>query len=753
MKNIATTAVPLLLASSLAIVIGCTSSQLPWYGEGPTEKEPEVAEAERLFEQGYLRSFIVASVAPSTNAAVNAGLQELQSRVARRLSPEVLEIERLFENGQRQEALTACNALAEERPDAVGLAQLRARMTRDLSPAVAAAEALFVAGRTQEAITACIDITRKDPEAVGLADLQRRINLRLAEERLTAANKRAEATVDLGTADALGFAAMPQRYRQKQHVMGETNAVVTPLTEMQKALQQPVSLTLENADVNAIIAEIKKSTNINYIADSEIVSTKLITARFENTPLIEMLEYFDKNLDISFSVYSNLIWITQKEPPAAGVPPMKTRVYRLRKGLIGSELGKSAQGISPFKGPEERTSSSRDQQQEQKPGAEGKVGLLEAIERFVPQPEGADFIFNDKVHALIVKNTLDNLALVEELIAAMDLRPLQVLIEARFVTTTVTDLRELGIEWLIDNRGDARFEPGTLGDTDPWRRGATAVTPVRSDLFTGSFSGVNDAGGGGANLAYQFLLGDTALKAVLNALEKTGDSRTVVVPRVTTLNNREARFRVGQDLTYFEEVETDIMTSGGYHSSDSRDNVTYDYDRPMTVELGYSLIVTPSVGADLSTITLVLRPEISSLDKASDIGINGWIEYQLSSLASASKDKNEPKIRLPIIARQYIETEAVVRSGETVVLGGLVDASQSDVTSGTPWLSKLPLLGYLFKNEDKNETTKNILIFVTATLISDKGEELIPLNDFERYGLEVPAEAQVPDILKAPATP
>ncbi len=300
--------------------------------------------------------------------------------------PEVLEIERLFENGQRQEALTACNALAEERPDAVGLAQLRARMTRDLSPAVAAAEALFVAGQTQEAITACIDITRKDPEAVGLADLQRRINLRLAEERLTAANKRAEATVDLGTADALGFAAMPQRYRQKQHVMGETNAVVTPLTEMQKALQQPVSLTLENADVNAIIAEIKKSTNINYIADSEIVSTKLITARFENTPLIEMLEYFDKNLDISFSVYSNLIWITQKEPPAIGVPPMKTRVYRLRKGLIGSELGKSAQGISPFKGPEERTSRSRDQQQEQKPGAEGKVGLLEAIEASCRNP-------------------------------------------------------------------------------------------------------------------------------------------------------------------------------------------------------------------------------------------------------------------------------------------------------------------------------------------------------------------------------
>jgi type II secretory pathway component GspD/PulD (secretin) len=61
----------------------------------------------------------------------------------------------------------------------------------------------------------------------------------------------------------------------------------------------------------------------------------------------------------------------------------------------------------------------------------------------------------------------------------MDLRPLQVLIEARFITTTVTDLRELGIEWLIDNRGTSQFDPGSLGASDPWQRGGTKVTPVR----------------------------------------------------------------------------------------------------------------------------------------------------------------------------------------------------------------------------------------------------------------------------------
>ncbi len=355
-------------------------------------------------------------------------------------------------------------------------------------------------------------------------------------------------------------------------------------------------------------------------------------------------------------------------------------------------------------------------------------------------PEGADFLFNDKVHALIVKNTRENLDLVEDLITAMDIRPVQILIEARFVTTAISDLRELGVEWLINNRGNAKYDDGRLDPLDPWYRGLTPVTPVRSDVLVGAATGVAEDGTGGTSLAYQFLLGDTAFKAVLHALQKNGQSRTVVVPRVTTLNNREARFRVGEDTSYFEEVDTNIMTSGGYNDSESRDNVTYDYDRPTIVETGYSLIVTPSVGADLSAINLVLRPEISSIKE--------WKKYQLSSLDSNTEGQEEPAIEIPVLSRQYIETEAVVRSGETIVLGGLVDSSKKEEDSGTPWLSTLPLIGNLFKTTSTDQQDKNILIFVTATLISDVGEELIPLNEHERYGLAVPADAKVPDILK-----
>ncbi len=619
------------------------------------------------------------------------------------------------------------------------------------APEVTAAEQLFDSGRIQDSIFACIDISKKNPEAVGLKDLQQRITKKLAEERLADADKRSEPTVALHTADAKNFAVSPDTFHQKKHVVGDQASLRSAPTAMQKALQSPISVHLVNADINAIIAQIGQSQNINIIADSEI-SPKALTIHAENTPLIEVLEYLGRNLNVTFSVGNNLIWVTPREEATTGVP-METRVYRLRKGMVGSELGKTAQGVSLFKGPEERGKSSGDlQSQKDKEGENkaGKVGLLESIERFVPQPEGADFLFNDKVHALIVKNTRENLDLVENLIEAMDIRPLQILIEARFVTTSISDMRKLGIEWLIDNRGDSKYDSGSVSDSDPWLRGrsketsdSTPIDAVRSDVAMGSFTSVTDAGTGGGSLTYQTLLGDTALKAVLNALEKTGESRTIVVPRVTTLNNREARFRVGEDTSYFEEVDTNIMTSGGNNDDESRDNVTYDYNQPTIVETGYSLIVTPSVGADLSAINLVLRPEISS--------IKDWKRYQLSSLDNTKNEgseSEEPAIEVPILSRQYIETEAVVRSGETVVLGGLADTSKSKDDSGTPWLSTLPVIGYLFKTETKTETTKNILIFVTATLISDAGEELIPLNDAERYGLAVPENAKVPDILK-----
>ena len=85
-------------------------------------------------------------------------------------------------------------------------------------------------------------------------------------------------------------------------------------------------------------------------------------------------------------------------------------------------------------------------------------------------------------------------------------------------------------------------------------------------------------------------------------------------------------------------------------------------------------------------------------------------------------------IKLPIFSKSTVETEVVVRSGETVVMGGLVRSQKGKTERGVPFLSKIPLLGRLFRHDIDTDETSNLLIFVTATLISDTGEELIPVN-------------------------
>ena len=564
------------------------------------------------------------------------------------------------------------------------------------APEVVAAERLYEQGKVQDAITATIDITRKNPSARGLDGLQAKLSNHLAEERAAAAEARSASTDKAAAADANRFGAMPESYRTLRHVVGETGSLRTVSTEMQRLLSQPVSVNLTDVGINAFIAEFAQSTNINIVADSALnASEAKITIKAEKTPLIEILDYVGRNLGVTFSVGDNIIWATVRENTETALP-METRVYKLRKGLTGAELGKSVQGLTPFKGAVSSRDSNKNESnntQEKKEKPAGKIALLEAIERFVPKPESADSYFNEKAHALIIKNTKENLAKVEEIIDALDIRPLQVLIEARFITTKVTDLKDLGIDWLFQHppsysgKGAAdamliqglkdRFtgtpgHPGAVNATETTAEGTQGAYVYSDDdliALANKIKGLSPVtigknqenlavGGSGGSAIYQTVLNNTGLQATLNALKQDGQSRAIFVPRVTTLNNKEATVRVGEDTVYYDDVEAQSTTSTGVGNNSSGFNdVTMRYNAPARLETGCTLVVTPSVGADLSTIDLLLRPEISD--------VVAWDEYVIST--TTYKDQNgqihTPTIRIPSVSRQYIETEAVVRSG------------------------------------------------------------------------------------------
>jgi type II secretory pathway component GspD/PulD (secretin) len=567
-----------------------------------------------------------------------------------------------------------------------------------VDPDVERAAALFEQDRYADAIIACTEIHRRDPLTPGLPELQGRIMQRLAELRQRSVGVRQEPSDALALADLDRQGILPDTYRQRRHVVGETQPITSLPTEMQTVLQRPVSIHLENVALTAIVSEIARAENVNIVCDGEL-DGKEITIHVENTPLSEVLEYVGRNLGVTFAVGQNVIWVTPGSATAGSVP-LVTRIYRLRKGLSKEEI----EG-----GPE-------------------SLGIIEAITRFVPEVEGADLLFNVKAHALIVKNTREHMRLIEDIIEVLDVRPPQVLIEARFISTGVTDLRELGVDWVLNSAigigNKAVLENGSVGQAN---RTQINIKPGASLLEFTDFPNQNQ----GLNFVYKGVLTDPAFEAVVHVLEATGKTRTLSVPRVTTVNNREASLRVGEDFRYFEEYETEEVRTGTTESGrDTYQSRLVPTGTPTLEELGIELVVTPSVGADLATIALSLKPEISEFVR--------WEYYATAADgATGTTDNNAATnsalslIKLPVFRRSVIETEVQVRSGETVVMGGLVTSTRVKVQEGVPILSKLPFIGQLFRHDTYDDVSQNLLIFVTATLISDEGEELIPLTPSE----------------------
>ncbi len=560
-----------------------------------------------------------------------------------------------------------------------------------------AVERMVADGRLEEALAECIALSREDPLRPGLAELQQRVLDALLRERERVAAARASATERAAQVDIEETGAIPDTYRLRRFIRGDRGSLRTPAGPMRAMLEKKITVHLDNVGLNDFILEIGRTEGINIVADA-MTSDRTLSIHAEGVPFREILDFIARNLGVAFYVGENLIWATAAPEDAAGAP-MDTRIYKLRKGRFGSELE----------------------------GEAGDNAITRAIETFVPQPEGAALQFDARSHALIVRNTRENLERVEDLIEALDVAPPQVMIEARFIAVSVNDLSELGIDWFLDS-AVATSKQTVRGK----RRARAQINPGASAVF-GGFP--NQAIG--LNFTYQGLLTDPMFRAVIHALETSGKAKTLSVPRVTTLNNQPASIRIGEDFRYFEEYDVQSVpsnvTDGG---STTYQTVLVPVGRPTLEELGIELSVTPSVGADLEDILLTLAPEISEFvryEVYNTTGNAGAAGNDNNNNNNGLNPTNAPLalVKVPIFRRSRIQTQLRVRSGETVVMGGLISSTQSRQRSGIPILSRIPLIGRLFQRDGIEETRQNLLIFVTANLISNRGESLTPMEEAE----------------------
>lgn len=126
----------------------------------------------------------------------------------------------------------------------------------------------------------------------------------------------------------------------------------------------------------------------------------------------------------------------------------------------------------------------------------------------------------------------------------------------------------------------------------------------------------------------------------------------------------------------------------------------------------------------MSSVTLKINPNITQKAPEAD-----WFTYTMPMVLPPNNTVTNTTVTIPAFNVSEIETEVILQSGETVVMGGLISSTENKGVEEIPVLSAIPIIGRLFKHDTVSQDKENLLIFVTATILSDRGESLIPMSE------------------------
>jgi len=318
------------------------------------------------------------------------------------------------------------------------------------------------------------------------------------------------------------------------------------------------------------------------------------------------------------------------------------------------------------------------------PGAGGATASGAAATKALLSPRGS-VRADERTNTLIVRDTRARIREIHNLMRKLDLPTPQVLIEARVVQAQTTFVRALGVQW-----------GGSYNQTSPnsWFWGLTGNNPSAAAGW--GFTPSSTGGGtplimpsnfvvnfpapstntpiGGAAISFGKLTGNLVnLDLRLSLGETDSQVRVIARPKLATLDYKEAIIKQGEKIPY----ET-----------------------------------TSAAGTQVQFIDAVL-----SLRVVPHVTPDGSITMNVKVTRDARGTFRSPINQVPSIDNREATTDVMVKDGETLVIGGIYESTTSEVYQGIPWLMKIPVLGWLFKNQELQSIRNELLIFITPTII------------------------------------
>ena len=556
---------------------------------------------------------------------------------------------------------------------------------------------------------------------------------------------------------------------------GSPGAEAPAATPARQALEVPAVTGPEAARVTISLTQIPLGEALRYIANQAALKVKvephaillipiseqsdeLFTKRYRVPP-----EFFGGPLDVGYYLQtgtggsqapSGATQTIQPAPVASNVVEKEAASYQ-SAAQIGAGVGNASQSQAL-----QTTVSTRQQlvNDRQLVGrADAKVFLQSMGVIF---PPGSSATFFPHGGTLVVRNTADNLDMVDVLVEQANASgPKQVEIEAKFIEINQNNLKELGFDWLLGqfNIGNHRVfggggtsgqitGPGVPAGSPDFPFAPPGGPPVgqfpvtagnRSGTFALSANALDAllAGGtGGMSLAPGIfglagVFTDPQFQVVIRALNQKKGIDLLSAPKVTTKSGQRAIIEIVREFRYpttFTPPQVPSLTAPTGSAAVAPAVVTPT--TPQTFETrntGVTLEVEPVVGGDGATIDLNLVPQV--------VEFEGFINYGspinavgVNTMAGISVSQpillTENVINQPIFSTRKVTTSVQVADGQTVVIGGLMREDVQKVEDKTPLLGDIPMVGRLFRSNIDQHVKRNLIIFVTARKVTPLGQ-------------------------------
>lgn len=417
-----------------------------------------------------------------------------------------------------------------------------------------------------------------------------------------------------------------------------------------------INLDLQDADIHTVLKLISEVIRLNFVVSDDVKGKVSMTLR--DVPWDQALEIILKSKDLGYAREGNIIRVAQEKVFRAEAEEEAKRevVVKETQPVLLKIIA-----VNYAKADE----------------------LLPRIKDVLSE-KGA--VSADKrTNQLIVRDVMQRLKAAERLVKKLDTQTPQVLIEARIVEANTIFTREIGIQW----GGNFEMSPAN-GNPTGLSFPSTIGIGGGSILGFGSAQGILNPQapnfgvnlpattglnqGGALGFTFGSLGGTINLNLRLSAAEETGQAKIISAPKITTLDNQKATIQQGVSIPISQASAIGINT--------------------IFVDANLTLTVTPHVTQDGSVIMDIIAT------------------------------KNEPDFQRtgglgdPTIVRKEARTSVLIKDGDTTVIGGIYTRNQSTNQRGVPFLSSIPILGWLFKKSLRQDNRTELLIFITPRIVN-----------------------------------